>query len=104
MIYEVIHITNKCNTEDCRLVCWKCNICIHNYTCECSDHIIKLNICKHIHARALLFSKSLNTQNNLFEITEISVPIAEIFLIEEAIVKKKLQTTNMNSYFKLITD
>jgi len=74
MVYEVIHVTDTYNTEDCRLVCRECNICIHNYTCECSDHIIKLNICKHIHACAILSSVSSNTQNNLCETTEIPFP------------------------------
>lgn len=83
----MIHVTDTCNIEDCRLVCRKCNICIHNYTCECSDHIIKLNICKHIHACAILSSVSSNTQNNLCQTTEIPLPAAEMNLIEEAIIK-----------------
>jgi len=35
IVFEVTHITDSCNTKDCQLVCRKCNICIHNYTCEC---------------------------------------------------------------------
>lgn len=86
MAYEVIYITDACKTEDYRLVCRKCSICIHNYTCECSDYIIKLNICKHIHACAILSSS--NTKNNLCEITkEILVPASEINEIEKSIIK-----------------
>lgn len=86
MAYEVIHTIDVCNTEDCRLVCRMCNICIHNYTCECSDYIIKLNICKHIHACANLSVS--NTQNNLCEKEKkILIPAAEINLIEKSIVK-----------------
>jgi len=55
-------------TEDFRLVCRKCNMSIHYYTCECSDYIIKLNICKHIHACTILSSS--NTQSNLCETKE----------------------------------
>lgn len=84
IVYEVIQVKDTCNTEDCRLVCRKCNICIHNYTCECSDHIIKLNICKHIHACAMLSSMFSNTQHYLCETTEMPVPAVEINL------KKKL--------------
>ncbi|XP_022182496.1 uncharacterized protein LOC111042260 [Myzus persicae] len=40
MAYEVIHTIDVCNTEDCRLVCRMCNICIHNYTCECKKKIL----------------------------------------------------------------
>jgi len=88
MVYEVIHFTDVCNTEDCQLVCRKCNICIHNDTCECSDNIIKLNICKHIiHACAI--HSSSNTQNKLCETTKykIIVPAAEINLVEKSTVK-----------------
>jgi len=89
MAYEVIHSIDVCNTEDCRLVCRKCNICIHNYTYECSDYIIKLNICKHIHACANLSLS--NTRNNLCETTdkEILVPAAEINLIEKSLINTK---------------
>lgn len=46
------------------LKCAVCNICIHTYTCECIDNIIKLNICKHIHACAQSFNKVSDDNNN----------------------------------------
>ncbi|XP_049955014.1 uncharacterized protein LOC126471003 [Schistocerca serialis cubense] len=33
----------------CKLVCSKCKVHIHQYSCTCIDYIIKLNICKYIH-------------------------------------------------------
>lgn len=46
------------------LKCAVCNICIHTYTCECIDNIIKLNICKLIHACAQSFNKVSDDNNN----------------------------------------
>jgi len=46
------------------------------------DHIIKLNICKNIHACAIISSMTSNTQNHLCETTEILVPAPEINLIK----------------------
>lgn len=35
--------------------CHECNICLHTFKCSCTDNLIKLNICKHIHACMSLF-------------------------------------------------
>lgn len=39
--------------EICLLPCTQCNACFHDYTCNCQDHSIKNNMCKHIHAVAM---------------------------------------------------
>lgn len=44
-----------------------CNICIHTFTCECIDNIIKFNICKHIHACAKSFNKALDDSSIYLE-------------------------------------
>lgn len=44
--------------KSCLELCLKCNICdvcIHSFKCSCTDSLIKLNICKHIHACARLY-------------------------------------------------
>ncbi|XP_049954986.1 uncharacterized protein LOC126470983 [Schistocerca serialis cubense] len=33
----------------CKLVCSKCEVHIHQYSCTCIDYNIKLNVCKYIH-------------------------------------------------------
>jgi len=62
--YCVTRADITCN-EPC-LKCSVCNICIHTFTCECVDNIIKLNICKHIHACAQAFNKLPNDSSNRF--------------------------------------
>lgn len=37
----------------CSIKCTYCNICIHSYTCSCTDFLIRSRICKHIHFVAL---------------------------------------------------
>lgn len=37
----------------CNLVCDRCNICLHSFTCSCPNNSIKFNLCKHIHALCL---------------------------------------------------
>ena len=41
---------NLCSDNDvCRLKCFECGICLHSFTCQCTDYLIQTNICKHIH-------------------------------------------------------
>ncbi|XP_005091692.1 uncharacterized protein LOC101864592 [Aplysia californica] len=46
------HFVQRTDCEECscELVCEICHICIHMYTCTCSDFLLKCVICKHIHA------------------------------------------------------
>lgn len=48
--HNVVKVQDKC--EHLCLECTVCNICIHTFKCSCTDNLIKLNICKHIHACA----------------------------------------------------
>lgn len=60
--YYVAKVGEICNSS-C-LKCPVCKICIHTFTCTCTDNIIKINICKHIHACALKFYKVVNHISN----------------------------------------
>lgn len=42
-------ITKKSDRICCPLVCKYCNVCVHSYSCTCTDYFIKNTICKHIH-------------------------------------------------------
>ncbi|XP_034236338.1 uncharacterized protein LOC117642361 [Thrips palmi] len=41
---------NEDQCEGCPLQCPICQICVHQVSCTCENHLIGLNICKHIHA------------------------------------------------------
>ena len=49
---EIKIYTIKSKTSDtcqCKLKCLPCNACVHTYSCNCLDYVIKNNLCKHIH-------------------------------------------------------
>ena len=48
--YKVVQNDSvQCTQDTCTLRCNICNICIHQYCCECPDSILQTTICKHIH-------------------------------------------------------
>jgi len=55
-ITKLTSISKKC----CQLICNLCEICIHAYSCTCTDSFIHNTICKHIH-----FLIIKNTYNDL---------------------------------------
>ncbi|XP_064468628.1 uncharacterized protein LOC135381638 [Ornithodoros turicata] len=48
--YTVSRLDASC--KDCKLFCSVCHACVHSFTCTCYDHMVKFNMCKHIHAVA----------------------------------------------------
>ena len=49
-VYEVQRIHSKCpKNPSCRLSCRECQICIHQYVCNCPDSLILHTLCKHIY-------------------------------------------------------
>ena len=49
-MYSVTLVNEKCQQEQCALVCQDCNICIHTYQCTCTDFLLYCTVCKHIHS------------------------------------------------------
>lgn len=45
--YSVFNESESC---DYKVKCLVCKVCIHMFSCTCSDYLIKHNLCKHIHA------------------------------------------------------
>lgn len=48
-IYTVSKQVTNCAGSSCQIKCLECNICIHQYVCNCPDCLIQSTICKHIH-------------------------------------------------------
>ena len=46
--YTVTRQLETC-PHKCLIRCLECDICVHEYTCTCLDHLIQSTICKHIH-------------------------------------------------------
>ncbi|KAJ8949492.1 hypothetical protein NQ314_008183 [Rhamnusium bicolor] len=62
---NIYYLEQKSSDICCNnLICDLCAICIHCYTCTCTDYYIKATICKHIHFLAMK-NLSKGTQQNL---------------------------------------
>ncbi|XP_066140804.1 uncharacterized protein [Euwallacea fornicatus] len=44
--YKITEVSQMCH---CRLKCPFCNVCIHKYSCSCTNSVIQWNMCKHVH-------------------------------------------------------
>ena len=67
-------------TFSCCLHCDDCNICIHQYSCTCPDHLIYATICKHIH----LVIRYLRIQNtSSFNDTTTNSLVDDTILLNE---------------------
>lgn len=60
--YRVIQVGEKC--PDACIECTMCQICVHMFKCCCIDSMIRLNICKHIHACAREYYGGIENINN----------------------------------------
>lgn len=47
---------HECQEENCKLKCFNCDVCNHQFTCTCNDFLLNKTICKHIH----LLKRSFN--------------------------------------------
>ena len=48
-MYSVSCVSESCQCENCQERCVECDVCVHQYLCNCTDSLIKQSICKHIH-------------------------------------------------------
>ena len=55
--YSLMLVHNNC-PHNCSIRCPECNICVHMFSCNCADSLIKSSICKHIHLVARFRSKT----------------------------------------------
>ena len=46
--YHIVQQNTTC-PYSCHIRCTDCNVCIHMYSCNCQDSLIRATICKHVH-------------------------------------------------------
>lgn len=87
--YYIAKVGDMCSSS-C-LKCSVCKICVHTFTCTCTDNLIKLNICKHIHACAREFYRATNDgyNNNIKDDTEADIFNNNKIYLEDNIVQEK---------------
>ena len=61
--YSVTVLHKSC-PYNCYTRCIECDTCVHMYTCNCADALIKSSICKHIHLIARLRLHTLAISSN----------------------------------------
>ena len=63
--HYTVTLDNQICPHQCALCCPDCKICVHIFTCDCADALIRATICKHIHIVARYYSQqsTLKQQN-----------------------------------------
>ena len=79
--YTVERDAHECDSK-CALRCQECNVCVHMYSCNCSDALIHHTICKHIH---LVASSNHHSEEVPMDCTDLSEyePLLETLLHKE---------------------
>ena len=68
----------------CPLMCVECSICVHSFTCNCSDGGLRNTICKHIHFVAQTFCDRRITSSSQMENLELeNVELEDIVAAED---------------------
>ncbi|CAH1962748.1 unnamed protein product [Acanthoscelides obtectus] len=80
--YTVVFST-KAKCQGCHLLCWVCDVCVHQFSCTCNDNLVKGGFCEHIHACARLQklkvfietnAEPANGEDHIYCITQEIVP------------------------------
>lgn len=105
--YEVVKILDEkeaCSDSDnCYSTCVPCNICIHTYSCECIDYIIKNNICKHIHFCVQTLQTKMKpdfvVSNNEIEVNKDNIAMLEPYIapVNHSTLNDKLTTVKLKA-------
>ena len=83
LTYTVSFLSNTCS-EQCQIRCRDCDICVHNYTCNCADALIHYTICKHIHLVARIATNLVKQDENGDETPHPSVETVHHNLKDES--------------------
>ena len=71
---------NKCYTIkqndkncDCKIRCYSCYTCPHNFSCTCLDSILRSTVCKHIHYLVTTGPYSRTTADHTTSTSDVNV-------------------------------
>lgn len=54
------YIVTKNDTDcSCKILCRKCSICPHTYSCECMDALLHATVCKHVHFIHMMYNETI---------------------------------------------
>lgn len=98
-MYDVLK-TVETNKNCCNLKCEYCKIFVHSYTCTCADNVVRLNICKHIHAVVSRNEEETSVGCNgaasdeISKKEEIDTTIKSLFILKTTEDKEKKTSVN----------
>lgn len=101
---------DPCN---CKLIYPSCNVCLHKYSCSCTDYTISSQFCKHIHAVCIFALQNknnyhLDSENDACSIINLSQPSLlnktcknsfskNVLLSQLKELQEKIQTNNYSN-------
>lgn len=92
-VYHVTQINKQC-PHNCSISCPDCHICVHIFSCNCPDALIRATICKHIHLLVRYISET-STSCTILPQEDLS-QMNETVLLEN--LKDKIQFCELQTY------
>ncbi|XP_078491945.1 sinc finger protein Ci-ZF(C2H2)-148 [Ciona intestinalis] len=99
--HTVKRIQPQC-MDNCQIRCSICNICVHMYTCTCSDFLVHAVACKHIHAVKISGAESEPLRGQASVQQSCKKEFQSI--VESTVVGTSRETQSNNNKSKLIKD
>ena len=116
VVYDVTLLYASC-PYSCSTRCHECEICVHMFSCNCSDTLIKNSICKHVHLVARFRSSpetlanspehNVSTSQNEMDISEDVVStLKKPEANDTTIVRNNVQTAllSLAGYIQSVED
>jgi len=76
-IYHISQLNKLC-PYNCSISCADCHICIHMFSCNCPDALIRATICKHVHLLVQFLSATTNTHEESHQDTMKQIEETEV--------------------------
>ena len=95
MVYNVTQLHEQC-PHSCMTRCTQCAVCVHMFSCDCCDALIKSSICKHVHlvARIQQSPNNVDLQMEMDVSEDVKTTIQQDSEVNDvSIVRKEVQTT-----------
>ena len=113
-IYHISQLNKLC-PYSCSVICADCHICIHMYSCNCPDSLIRATICKHVHLLMRFISSTGNTsivsgevsQQDIMEETEMLQRVQDVTQMGQLTIYREgiqNQLIALAGYLNTITD
>ncbi len=84
--YHISQLHMQC-PYSCSISCVDCKICIHAFSCNCPDALIRATICKHIH----LLMQFISATNTTIDVSQMEETHQGLNKMDESVLLESLQ-------------